>query len=222
MEIIRNEYKLCFSCMEEHEIEVVEVVENNIFKGEQVEFIAIYEYCSNAQAYSQTEEMIKKNDLAFKDAYRKKKGLLTSSEIRAIREKYGVSQKEFSEILDWGKVTITRYENHQVQDRAHDDILRKIDTDPKWFMQMLKRSMNRISPKMYSEYYLNASEKLFRTINPYSYGSINTKVVFNAWGSKDNMVEHDKCNYQNYDSNACDNFLYLTKPFFIDEKVIFA
>lgn len=50
-----------------------------------------------------------------------------------IRDKYEVSQKDFSEVLDWGRATITRYENHQVQDRAHDDVLRTIDSDPKWF-----------------------------------------------------------------------------------------
>jgi DNA-binding transcriptional regulator YiaG len=65
---------------------------------------------------------------------------LTSNEIISLREKYGVSQKDLSEILDWGKATITSYENHQVQDRAHDDILRKIDPDPEWFIEMLKRA----------------------------------------------------------------------------------
>ncbi len=70
----------------------------------------------------------------------KKVGLLTSNEIISLREKYGVSQKDLSEILDWGKATITSYENHQVQDRAHDDILRKIDPDPEWFIEMLKRA----------------------------------------------------------------------------------
>ncbi len=54
-------------------------------------------------------------------------GLLTSDEIIKIREKYGISQKEFSEVLGWGgRATITRYENHQVQDRVHDDVLKKL------------------------------------------------------------------------------------------------
>ncbi|BEP30324.1 type II toxin-antitoxin system MqsA family antitoxin [Helicovermis profundi] len=136
MKKIKSEKKLCLICMEEHEVDTVEVIDNEIYKGEEVEFKSIYEYCFHADEYLETEEMIKANSLSMKDAYRKKVGLLTSSEIINIREKYGVSQKDFSEILDWGRATITRYENHQVQDRAHDDVLRKIDSDPKWFLDV--------------------------------------------------------------------------------------
>ncbi len=136
MEILKITQKLCLSCMEVHYVKEVAVMEKSSFKNETVEFKAIYEYCSNTEEYTETEEMIKINDLSMKDAYRKKMNLLTSSEILGIREKYGVSQKDFSDILGWGKATITRYENHQVQDMAHDDILRKLDSDPKWFLHL--------------------------------------------------------------------------------------
>jgi len=33
-------------------------------------------------------------------------------------------------LLNW----IDYYENQQVQDRAHDDVMRKTDYDPKWFL----------------------------------------------------------------------------------------
>ncbi|WP_461207645.1 type II toxin-antitoxin system MqsA family antitoxin [Clostridium sp. DL1XJH146] len=153
MRKIKTEKKLCLICMEEHEVATVEVIENQIFREEGISFKAIYEYCSNADEYLEDEEMIKTNRLAMKNAYRKKVGLLTSSEIISIREKYDVSQKDFSEILDWGKGTITRYENHQVQDGAHDDILRKIDKDPKWFLEMLNRSKDLITDKELLNHY---------------------------------------------------------------------
>lgn len=102
----------------------------------------------------------------------KKVGLLTSSEIINIREKYGVSQKDFSEILDWGKATITRYENHQVQDRAHDDVLRKIDADPRWFLEMLKRAKGHISEKAFHKYFHQASNQFKNKRNQYLINSI--------------------------------------------------
>ena len=40
-------------------------------------------------------------------------------------------------LLGWGGKTITRYESHQVQDKAHDTILKKIDQDPEWFLSLL-------------------------------------------------------------------------------------
>lgn len=72
-----------------------------------------------------------------KNTYRKKEGFLTSSDIRNIREKYGISQSDLCMLLGWGGKTITRYESHQVQDKAHDTILKKIDQDPEWFLSLL-------------------------------------------------------------------------------------
>ncbi len=172
MNKIKSEKRLCLICMEEHEVDTVEVMETEIFKDEEVSFTATYEYCSNANEYLESEEMIKSNSLAMKDAYREKAGLLTSAEIIGIRRKYDVSQKDFSEILDWGRATITRYENHQVQDRAHDDVLRKIDYDPKWFLEMLKRAKERISEKAFIKYYHEASEQYKKKRNQYLMDSI--------------------------------------------------
>ena len=172
MNKIKSEKRLCLICMEEHEVDTVEVMETEVFKDEEVSFIATYEYCSNADEYLEIEEMIKANSLAMKDAYREKAGLLTSAEIVGIRRKYNVSQKDFSEILDWGRATITRYENHQVQDRAHDDVLRKIDHDPKWFLEMLKRAKERISEKSFTKCYHKASEQYKKKQNQYLIDSI--------------------------------------------------
>jgi len=162
--------------MEEHEVLTVEAEEKGTFKGEMFCFKATYEYCSNLDEYSETEETMKSNSLNQKDQYRRRVGLLTSHDIKSIRKKYGISQKEFSEVLGWGVATITRYENHQVQDRAHDDILRKINSDPKWFLEMLERAKNNIVPKYYKHYYQKASEQLKKLINPYT--SINVKTSY--------------------------------------------
>jgi putative zinc finger/helix-turn-helix YgiT family protein len=172
MRTIKSEIKLCLTCMEEHEVQTIIVTDNEEFKGAEVTFDATYDYCSNTDEYLETEEMVKANSLAMKDAYREKVGLLTSIEIIAIRDKYGVSQKDFSEILNWGKATITRYENHQVQDRAHDDVLRKIDSDPKWFLQMLKRAEGAISEKAFKKYLQAASLEFKKTQNRYLVDSI--------------------------------------------------
>lgn len=172
MKILKSEVKLCLSCMEEHKVDVVEVVEHERFKGVDVDFVAIYEYCSDADEFLANEEMIRANNLAVKDAYREKTGLLTSREIICLREKYGISQKDLSEILDWGMATITRYENHQVQDRAHDDILRKIDSDPKWFLEILKRAKGKLPQKTFGKYYHSASAQYHNQKNQYLIAAI--------------------------------------------------
>lgn len=169
IKVLKKEKKFCFSCMDEHEISIVALEENLTFKGVNVNFVAEYEYCSNADVYLEDEEQIGKNDLNMKDAYRKYLKLLTSTEIKAIRSKYKISQKEFSEVLGWGSSTIIRYENHQVQDRAHDDILRKIDKDPNWFLEMLNRAKQKLQPKFYMLYLQNVKKLIQKSNNPYSY-----------------------------------------------------
>lgn len=43
--------------------------------------------------------------------YRRKHKLLLPDEIKKIREKYGLSQRSFAKLLNWGDKTICRYEN---------------------------------------------------------------------------------------------------------------
>lgn len=172
MKTVKCEKKLCLMCMQEHDIQTIIQTDTELYKNQIVSFNAAYEYCEFADELLETEEMIKSNSLAMKDAFRKKTGFLTSYEIMAIREKYKVSQKDFSEILDWGKATITRYENHQIQDRAHDDVLRKIESDPKWFLQMLDRTKGKISDKAFEKYRQAASVHYKKTHNRYLMDSI--------------------------------------------------
>jgi putative zinc finger/helix-turn-helix YgiT family protein len=160
MKIIDRIMKTCLICMNEHEILIVRVHESTVFKGIAVEYDAVYEYCDDYNEFNSTEEMISLNDIAVKNAYRKAVGLLTSDEIKAIRSKYGISQFDLSTLLGWGAKTITRYEGHQVQDFAHDTILRKIDSDPQWFLILLETNKNKFLEATYQKYFSTAL-KLF-------------------------------------------------------------
>lgn len=174
MKILKSEKKLCLLCMEEHLVHTVEETDCELFKGEKVSFTAKYEYCSATEDLLETEEMVKANSLAMKDAYREKLNLLTSIEINEIRDKYDISQKDFSEVLGWGRATITRYENHQVQDRAHDDVLRKISFDPKWFLEKLyeAKEKGKISKKAFLKSLHEANEQYKKKKNQYLIDSI--------------------------------------------------
>ena len=152
MTIIKTEMKLCTCCMEEHEVETVQIMEHNEFKGVPVEYPATYEYCKAADEFHETEELSEENDISFKNAYRMKCGLLTSDEIQLIRQKYQISQADLATLLGWGAKTITRYESHQVQDTAHDAILRKIDQDPEWYLMLLKKAEDKFSRDKFSKY----------------------------------------------------------------------
>ncbi len=152
MRLISSVNKLCLCCMEKHEVSFVEVEETNVFKGEKIKYKARYEYCDKADEYYSSEDMIEYNDVSMKDEYRRKKRLLTYIEIINIRKKYSISQKDLSNLLGWGEKTITRYEGHQVQDMAHDAVLRKISSDPEWFLELLEQGKDKISETAYEKY----------------------------------------------------------------------
>ena len=149
MKIISRVLQRCYMCSETHDVLIVEETQKTNYKGEEIVYSGVYEYCEHADEMFESEEMINVNRLKLIDVYRAKVGLLNSSQIVALREKYKLSQKDFSEMLEWGLATVTRYENHQVQDRVHDDVMRKLDMDPVWFIELLERSKERLKPKVY-------------------------------------------------------------------------
>jgi putative zinc finger/helix-turn-helix YgiT family protein len=138
--------------MEEHIVQTVVVPEENIFKNIPVEYDVECYYCDKADEMYEDERQISLNGIAMKNAYREKMGLLTSYQIAAIRARYGISQSDLCLLLGWGAKTITRYESHQVQDIAHDTILRKLDSDPEWFLQLLHAEKESLSAASYAKY----------------------------------------------------------------------
>lgn len=156
MDTIQTVNRLCECCMEEHAVQHVVIHENTQFRRVSVPYDAHYFYCDRADELYADEEMISRNDRSMKNAYCRICGLLTADEILDIRQKYEISQQDLCRLLGWGDKTITRYEGHQVQDRAHDDILRKIDHDPKWFLDLLEKARGTLSERAFHKYQKNA------------------------------------------------------------------
>ena len=63
------------------------------------------------------------NDKQLYDIYKKQNNLLTNSEIKKIRQKYGLTQKEYALVIGVGEVTVHRFENGAIQTEAIDSIM---------------------------------------------------------------------------------------------------
>jgi putative zinc finger/helix-turn-helix YgiT family protein len=64
-------------------------------------------------------------------AFRKSERFLSGVEIRALRERMGLSQEQFEAALGLGAKSLARWENDRVlQNRSMDNLLRAIDRDP--------------------------------------------------------------------------------------------
>lgn len=191
--IIKKEHTLCICCMEEHDVLTVEVDEYNLFKGIDVNYKATCYYCENEDEYFESEDMLNQNDIAMKNEYRKKVGLLTSDEICKIRAKYGISQSDLCLLLGWGAKTITRYETHQIQDNAHDTILRKIDSDPEWFITLLNDNKDKLTESSYKKYLETATNLFDEAQDAYLRKNISARYArFNEECSGNTALNFDK------------------------------
>jgi putative zinc finger/helix-turn-helix YgiT family protein len=83
--------------------------------------------CTNCQETFSGPEAARIRHLAICRAL----GLLTPDEIRAIRERLGLSQVEFAKLTDIGEATISRWERGRLlQNKAMDRYLRLLDRNP--------------------------------------------------------------------------------------------
>ena len=145
--LIRKIHMSCPLCDRTHEIEERKRTTTIIIKGEEVTYEERFYFCANADDENefQTGAMTNENLLNARNAYRVKMGLLTSDEIVAIRESYGLSQVDLAKLLGWGEATISRYESKAIQDEAYDTMLRLIKDNPLQALEFLKKNSEKFS-----------------------------------------------------------------------------
>ena len=109
----------------EREVETKIITRNQVFNvcGEDIEIAAQVMICAECGEELFNEELDSATLINAYNEYRRRHKLLLPEEIRKIREQYGLSQRSFAKLLNWGDKTIRRYENGAVQDRAHNSLL---------------------------------------------------------------------------------------------------
>ena len=160
---IRKIYMECPLCDKVHEIEERTRIATTIIKGEKVNYEETYYLCpesaDNENEFT-TGKMENGNLLNARNSYRRAHDLLTSDQIVAIREMYGLSQVDLAKLLGWGEATISRYESKAIQDEAYDTMLRLIKDNPLQALEFLKKNANKFSTTKRLEIRAKIVEKL--------------------------------------------------------------
>ena len=115
--------KYCEECGKEVNTKIITKKEVYDVCGEAVEVEARVLICAECGEELFCEELDNATLVNAYNEYRKRHKLLLPEEIREIREKYGLSQRSFAKLLNWGDKTICRYENGSIQDKAHNSLL---------------------------------------------------------------------------------------------------
>jgi len=119
--------------MEEHHGEFRFDFPPNIPGGEFLIPDVTWEECSTCGEAILSPEI---EDAIDREHYRRK-GLLTPDDIKAIRERTGLSQKEMAERLGVGEKTYTRWENgYSMHNKSNDNMIRLFDRSPEVFEEI--------------------------------------------------------------------------------------
>ncbi len=131
--------KYCERCDREVEMIILEKDELYIVCGESITVHAQVLTCAECGEELFCEELDEATLKAAYDEYRRRHKLLLPEEIKRIREQYGLSQRAFAKLLNWGDKTIFRYENGSLQDKVHNSLLLLL-RDPKNMRRYLEEN----------------------------------------------------------------------------------
>lgn len=113
----------CTKCKEYKDIIIKTETETYPVKGEPVSISAQVSYCIDCGEQLFNSELDNENLKTAYRLYRARHKLLQPEEIKAIRDKYALSQVIFARILGLGEKTVTRYENGSLQDESQNNLL---------------------------------------------------------------------------------------------------
>ncbi|MBR2811450.1 MAG: DUF4065 domain-containing protein [Solobacterium sp.] len=113
----------CEACGKEVETRIIVRKETYNVCGEDIEVDAKVMVCAECGEELFNEELDSATLICAYNEYRNRHKLLFPEDIKQIREQYGLSQRSFARLLNWGDKTIRRYENGAIQDRAHNSLL---------------------------------------------------------------------------------------------------
>jgi putative zinc finger/helix-turn-helix YgiT family protein len=114
---------ICPNCEKETKLELVRTKEVVEVRGEPIEVDTEFFKCTECGVDFENTRGPDSLKLAYQE-YRHRHEMLQPQQIRDWRKQYGLTQNELSQILGWGGVTLSRYENGALHSEAHEKILR--------------------------------------------------------------------------------------------------
>jgi putative zinc finger/helix-turn-helix YgiT family protein len=118
---------ICWNCGKETNLEHIERYEDISVRGEVMSVLVKYYKCHECGGeYEDPKSNYDPLALAYK-AYRERHNMMQPEEIRELRHRYGLTQKDLCKLLGWGEITVSRYENGALQDDSHNRMLQMIN-----------------------------------------------------------------------------------------------
>ena len=142
----------CEKCNEKVEYLIINEVKEE-YKNVKVNVEQNIGICSQCKERLYVTELEEANLERLYTKYRELTGIVSPKDIIEFREKYNISQRELVAILDWGKMTINRYERGSLPNQSHSEILKLIINNESYFREKVENAYKsgRITEKTYTE-----------------------------------------------------------------------
>ncbi|WP_350343882.1 type II TA system antitoxin MqsA family protein [Proteinivorax tanatarense] len=142
----------CPNCQKKHEYVIREnLIEN--FKGYPLKVKEEIPICSNCNKEIFIPEVEEQNLIKLYGEYRKVANIVSPADLIDFRNRFNISQRELVAILNWGKMTVNRYEKGAIPSSSHNDLLKIIMKDEMIFKEKVEDAFKkgRITKKSYNK-----------------------------------------------------------------------
>lgn len=154
----------CEKCNEKVEYLIINEVKEE-YKNVKVNVEQNIGICSQCKERLYVDELEEVNLERLYTKYRELTGIVSPKDIIEFREKYNISQRELVAILDWGKMTINRYERGSLPNQSHSDILKLVINNESYFREKVEDAYKsgRITERTYTEILTSVGKELNTT-----------------------------------------------------------
>ncbi|MBO8128237.1 MAG: DUF4065 domain-containing protein [Peptococcaceae bacterium] len=133
-------WRYCPECDKETQFIIKKEREEHTIRGERITIDLPFLACSLCGLELFDEELTGGALRAAYDEVRKRKGFPSPDELKAIRKKMDLSQRELAKLLGWSHITIHRYEKGSFPNEAHATVLESLIKNPTYALELLKRN----------------------------------------------------------------------------------
>lgn len=106
------------------EFDIISKEETYTVKGETITIIARVKVCRTCKEELFDMRLDSENLKKAYDIYRKRHNIMMTEEIIALRKKYGLSQRDFANIIGCTQATVVRYEKGAIPNETYNNILK--------------------------------------------------------------------------------------------------
>lgn len=147
----------CETCRGLREYVVAKAPATGRLKGEEYGYLSDVARCAACGTDVDVGSIRDRNLDALYDAFRAKNGIVPRDVVARLPAKYGIGKRPLSRILGMGELTFTRYLDGAVPSTPYSELLRRVDEDPRFYLELLEGNRDKLdSDKAY--------EKSLRTV----------------------------------------------------------